>query len=472
MSDQYGSGTGRPTRGDEHPTRASGDEHPTTSFDDQQHPTRAFGDQQHPSRAFGDQPPPSDSYPSFTERDDRRPDSPWGSPDTSGDQRAGHDSGGAPVAVAERPRRQRRGLTSGVAALLAAGLIGGSAGGGVGYLLAEQNDSPSSASAPLTAPVVQAADTSDTQTQVVAVAASVTPSVVQISVRSGQTGGTGSGAIINSDGTIVTNNHVVEAAADGGSIVVSFSDGTTAPAEIVGRDEVTDLAVIRADTDRQLQAINLGDSSTLRVGQTVVALGSPLGLSGTVTQGIVSALNRPVSSSGEQESGQQPTATTINALQTDAPINPGNSGGPLVDLSGRLIGLNSAIASLGGAGGQSGSIGLGFAIPVNQLKPVVEQLAKGEAATHAQMGVTINNHTSSDGLTNGAEINSLTSPSGAAATAGLRVGDIITRVNTTPVIDAESLVATVRAARPGDEVTVTYLRGNRSATAQVKLGSD
>ncbi len=446
----------------------------------------------------GDQPPPSESYPSFTERDDRRPDAAWGQPADTGqpslDSRSGQRWGAEPVAVAEAPRRSRRGLVSGTAALLAAALVGGGAGALGGYAAGNSADNGSrvaAVSSLATTSAVPASDTTSTQTQVESIARTVTPTVVQITERSGQSGGTGSGAIISSDGLILTNNHVVAGAAAGGSLAVTFSDGTSAPATIVGRDTVTDLAVIRVKTAKALQVIPFGDSSSIRVGQQVIAFGSPLGLSGTVTTGIISALNRPVTTApdptpgdgqgqnpfGQSQPGQgstsAPAANTINALQTDAAINPGNSGGPLVDLQGRLIGLNSAIASLSGTSGssQSGSIGLGFSIPVNQLKPIVAQLEKGDKATHAQLGVSAQDSNAANGLGNGATVQ--VNSGSAAAKGGLQTGDVVTRINSTPIPDSETLVATIRSAsRPGDKVSVTYLRGGRTSTAQVTLGSD
>jgi len=425
------------------------------------------------------------SYPSFTHRDDRRPDAPYGEvTDSAGHgDGAGHgETGDTRVAP---PRRRRRALVPAVAGLLAAALIGGGAGYVAGGVNADNRSAQGAAVSSLTSSsAVTASDTTTTQTQVESVAQSVTPTVVQITERSGQSGGTGSGAIISSDGLILTNNHVVAGAANGGTLAVTFSDGTSTSATIVGRDPVTDLAVIRAKTTRSLPVIALGDSSTIRVGQQVIAFGSPLGLSGTVTTGIVSALNRPVTTAAESDGsgqGQGPgqTQTTgqpnsINALQTDAAINPGNSGGPLVDLQGRLIGLNSAIASLSASSSssQSGSIGLGFSIPVNQLKPIVAQLEKGEKATHALLGVSVKDSTATNGLGNGAEL-SVEDTASAAAKAGLETGDVVTKINSTPVPDSQTLVATVRSAsRPGDKATITYVRGGRTATAEVTLGSD
>ena len=209
------------------------------------------------------------------------------------------------------------------------------------------------------------------------------PSVVQINVAGGGEAGSGTGIIISSDGEIITNNHVVEAAADGGSLTASFNDGSNAKAEILGRDPVTDLAVIKANGKSGLQPATLGNSADLEVGQQVVAIGSPYGLDGTVTSGIISELNRPVASSDASGASQ----TVFPAIQTDAAINPGNSGGPLVDLQGRVIGINSAIRTNGPV--DSGSIGLGFAIPIDLAKNVSQQLVKGDKVQHARIGVTV-----------------------------------------------------------------------------------
>ena len=245
-----------------------------------------------------------------------------------------------------------------------------------------------------------------------------------------------------------------------------LSDGSTHRARIVGADPVTDLAVVRISGASGLTPATIGSSSHLVVGQPVVAVGAPLGLQGTVTTGIVSALDRPVSTSGE--SGSQ--GTVIDAVQTDAPINPGNSGGPLVDASGRVIGINSAIASLGSsspAGGQSGSIGLGFAIPVDQAMRVVHQLEAGRSATHAQLGVSVGDSTDPAG----AALEDVTAGS-AAARAGLRTGDVVTAVDHQPVGDSTSLVAAIRSQAPGDRVAVTYVRHGSTHTVEVTLGSD
>ncbi|MFT4299693.1 MAG: trypsin-like peptidase domain-containing protein [Aeromicrobium sp.] len=301
--------------------------------------------------------------------------------------------------------------------------------------------------------------------EVESVAAEVMPSVVQINVRNGEEGGSGSGVILSGDGQILTNNHVVETAADGGTIMVAFSDGTNAQASILGRDPVTDIAVIQADDVSGLTPAKLGSSADLVVGQDVVAIGSPFGLESTVTQGIVSALNRPVESS--DASGDN--ATVFPAIQTDAAINPGNSGGPLVDLAGNVIGINAAIRTDSSA---SGSIGLGFAIPIDLARNVAEQLVKGDTVEHARIGVTVTPATEKDELTGiGAEIREVES-GGAGDDAGLKAGDIITALDGHPVASSSALVAAVRGHQPGDTVKITYLRDGKSDTVDVKLDSD
>jgi putative serine protease PepD len=290
-----------------------------------------------------------------------------------------------------------------------------------------------------------------------AVADQVLPSVVSISVG----GGGGSGVIISSDGQILTNNHVVEAAR-GGQMVVTFQDGSTATAEVVGTDALTDLAVIQAQDVSGLQAADLGSSAELQVGEQVVAIGSPLGLDGTVTTGIVSALNRPVTAGGQQSGG---ALTVFDAVQTDAPINPGNSGGPLVNMAGEVVGINSAIFSTSAS---SGSIGLGFAIPIDQASPIAEELIETGRATHAQIGIGVD--TATDEV-RGAVVRDVRAGS-AAEQAELENGDIVTRIDDRLVTDAETLIAAVRSFRPGDEVELTVVRDGQTITLSVTLGSD
>jgi putative serine protease PepD len=300
-----------------------------------------------------------------------------------------------------------------------------------------------------------------------AVADEVLPSVVKIAVSSGNGQGSGSGIIIGRSGTILTNAHVVELAEGGGELAVSFNDGTTASAHIVGTDPITDIAVIKAEGVTGLRPAGLGDSDSVDVGEQVVAVGSPFGLESTVTSGIVSAMDRPVSAGDVP--GQE--STIFPAIQTDAAINPGNSGGPLVNMDGEVIGINTAIRSTTNLTGEAGSIGLGFAIPVDDAEPIATQLVEGETPTHARMGVTVGTPQNDEGLPGGAVVRSV-EPGTAAADVGLRRGDIITRVDDTIISSSDTLVAIVRTYRPGDEVEVTYLRDGTQHTVTMTLGSD
>jgi putative serine protease PepD len=318
------------------------------------------------------------------------------------------------------------------------------------------------------------------------VAAKVVPSVVMLETNLGRASEEGSGIVLSADGLILTNNHVVATAANPGKApaprgrpnpehqnpdedpggpgpdpdqppppagakpktTATFSDGRTAEFTVVGADPTTDIAVVRVQGVSGLTPINLGSSANLHVGQPVMAVGSPLGLSGTVTTGIVSALNRPVSTTGE--TGNQ--NTVLDAIQTDAAINPGNSGGALVNMSGQLVGVNSAIATLGGDSpdAQSGSIGLGFAIPVDQAKRIADELISSGTASHASLGVQVTN----DKETPGAKVVEVV-PNGAAASAGLPGGVVVTRVDDRAVNSADALVAAVRSKAPGDKVMLT-----------------
>ncbi|MCW2788553.1 MAG: trypsin, partial [Aeromicrobium sp.] len=292
---------------------------------------------------------------------------------------------------------------------------------------------------------------------------------VQINVKGQTESGSGTGIIISSDGQILTNNHVVEVAADNGTITVAFSDGTNAKATIVGRDPKTDLAVVKATGKTGLSPAQLGTSADLKVGQEVVAIGSPFGLESTVTEGIISALNRPVSSSDGSGSKQ---STTFPAVQTDAAINPGNSGGPLVDLNGRVIAINSAIRSGTTTSGDAGSIGLGFAIPIDLAKNVSKQLVDGKTVEHAQIGVSVDNFLSDDGITGvGAQVKEVVS-GGAGDKAGIKKGDVITAVNGAIIPTSEALVASVRGFNPGEKITVSYTRDGKKAQTDVTLDSD
>lgn len=299
---------------------------------------------------------------------------------------------------------------------------------------------------------------------IAAIAARVSPSVVSIDAQTPQGGDTGSGFFIESNGTILTNNHVIEGSvAAGGSITVNLSNGKSYPATVLGRDSSYDLAVLKIGVT-DAPALQLGNSDNALVGDPVLAIGSPLGLAGTVTSGIISAKNRPVTSGG---SGSQ--NSFINALQTDAAINPGNSGGPLVDLSGAVIGVNSAIATLSQSfSSQSGSIGLGFAIPINQAKRTAEQLIKNGKATYPLIGVSLD--TTFTGF--GAKIANTPKgilSGGPAQQAGLKPGDIITAIDGHAVANADELIVAVRAHSVGDRVRISYQRGSTSNSASLKL---
>jgi putative serine protease PepD len=349
-----------------------------------------------------------------------------------------------PAATSEGSRSRRAGLGTIAAVGLVTALLGGGIGGYVGYESARGAGTGSSAGV-LADPLPPADPDATPLSPVEAVAARVLPSVVQLQVEGVRAAGEGSGIVLSADGLLLTNNHVVEAAANGGRVVALFQDGTSAPAQIVGRDPSSDLAVLRAQGVSGLTPVTIGNSDSLRVGQQVVAFGAPLGLGGTVTTGIISALNRAVSVG--QESGAS-EATVLSAVQTDAAINPGNSGGPLVDMQGAVIGINSAIAT---TGAQGGSIGVGFAVPVKQAKRVAEELERTGRATRAVLGVAL----STDGRTsNGATIGQVT-PGGPAEQAGLRAGEVVTRVDDRLVTNGNELVAAIRDHAPGDRVTLT-----------------
>ena len=292
------------------------------------------------------------------------------------------------------------------------------------------------------------------------IAEQVIPTVVSIEVRVGQAGATGSGVVIDGEnGYIVTNNHVVSGADDveGAEIRAVFSDGSGSAARIVGRDPASDLAVLKVEKPGLVTA-SLGRSENIVVGDPVVAIGSPLGLAGTVTSGIVSSLDRPVRLSGAGTD----TNAVISAVQTDAPINPGNSGGALVDASGALIGINTAIASTGAGG----SIGLGFAIPIDTVKRISEQLIATGSAVHAALGVNARSVT--DGTRDGALVLNV-DPGSAAAQAGIREEDIIIAIDDTEVGSSEELAVAVDAREPGDVVTVELVRGGSSQKVQATL---
>ncbi|QBJ98799.1 PDZ domain-containing protein [Rhodococcus sp. ABRD24] len=370
-------------------------------------------------------------------------------------------TGTLPTTGAPVPGPKRSGRSALVAGAIALALVSGGIGGAVGAIATSSNnggDAPVSNA--LNAPKASTSPASNAPAgSVQAVATKVVPSVVQIQVA-GTRQGEGSGVVLSSDGLIMTNNHVIAGGGPDAKLMVAFSDGTTAPASLVGTDPTSDIAVIKVSGKSDLTPVELGSSENVQVGQQVVAIGSPLGLAGTVTSGIVSALDRPVSTSGEM--GNQ--NTVIDALQTDAAINPGNSGGALVDMDGQLIGINTAIAT---AGGQGGSIGLGFAIPVDQARRIADELVKTGKATQAIIGVQV----SAKESTGGAAVVDVTA-GGPADKAGIPKGAVVTKVEDRVISSGDALIAAIRSHAPGDQVAVTYqdTAGN-SKTVDVQLGT-
>ncbi|OAR23883.1 protease [Streptomyces sp. ERV7] len=375
---------------------------------------------------------------------------------------------GAPVPEPQRPRR-RGGL---VAAILVAALVAGGVGGAIGYWAADREDGSGGST------TVSASDTPkdfkrDPGT-VAAVAAKALPSVVTIQAEgSDGEGGTGTGFVYDREGHIVTNNHVVASAANSGKLTATFSNGKKYDAEVVGRAQGYDVAVIKLKSaPANLVPLALGNSDQVAVGDSTIAIGAPFGLSNTVTTGIISAKNRPVSSSD----GANSKASYMSALQTDASINPGNSGGPLLDSRGAVIGINSAIQSAGSGGfgqSQAGSIGLGFAIPVNQAKNVAEQLIKTGKPVYPVIGATV----AMDQKGQGAKISPQASggtpavvSGGPADKAGLKPGDVITKFGDTVIDSGPTLISEIWTHKPGDQVQLTYQRDGKEATVTVTLG--
>ncbi len=378
----------------------------------------------------------------------------------------------APAAIP--PPRGRRGFAAAVVA--ASLLVGGGAGiGGAAAYSAFNDDGGNSgngSSPTATSQVASTPDQAAPEGSVEQVAQSVLPSVVKLDVSGSGGQGSGSGIILTSDGQILTNDHVASLAGEGGEITVSFSDGSKTTATVLGQDPLTDTALVQAEDVDGLTPITIGKSNSLDVGEEVVAIGSPFGLDSTVTSGIVSALDRPV----DVGSDGQGNSTVYPAIQTDAAINPGNSGGPLVNMSGQLVGINSSIQSTGSSlGGEAGSIGLGFAIPIDEVLPIIDQMKNGETPTHARLGITVGDVSPQTGsgaeVTDGAQIEEITNGS-AAGSAGLESGDVITKIDDHLVTSSDSLVATIRSYRPGDDVTVTYERGGDEKTATLTLDSD
>ncbi|MCB7136505.1 S1C family serine protease [Cellulosimicrobium marinum] len=363
----------------------------------------------------------------------------------------------APAASARR-RGPRPGAVVGLVVLaLAAGALGGVA------VDRWYEPAPGPAGLPAASVAHETAERPDGS--VADIAATVLPSVVSLEVRGSDGVATGSGFVLRDDGYILTNNHVVAGAAEGGEVTVLFADGHESPAELVGRTVDYDLAVVKVE-DTGLTPLALADSDEVVVGDPVVAVGAPLGLNGTVTTGIVSALNRPV------QAGEAAQTAFINAIQTDAAINPGNSGGPLVDGNGQVVGINSAIAQPPGATAATGSIGLGFAIPSNQARRTAEQLIADGVATYPVIGVLLDQRYQGEGVQVSTEAQQGQAPvtaDGPADAAGVRPGDVILAIDGRPVTDSDELIVAIRAKAPGDTVVLRVRTGEQERDLRVVL---
>ena len=380
----------------------------------------------------------------------------------------------------ERQRKRSRGRSSAVTVMLVVGaLLGGVTGGSFAvWSLTQDGLVQTGQAAPPTITVTNPMDA----TAITAVAATALPSVVTLQVQSAQAAGSGSGVIISSDGHIITNAHVVSVGGGDQRIRVATSDGRLWPGQVIGTDPLSDIAVIKIDTPEVLTPITVGDSSRLNVGDETVAIGAPLGLANTVTLGIVSALNRSITVGASTPEdgpglfdfdlpGGQSIGTQISlpVIQTDASINPGNSGGALLNSAGELIGINVAIASNAGNAQSAGSIGLGFAIPVNYALRVANDLIDTGRASHGLLGATVTDAAFDLGATiSGAYIDSVV-PGGPADQIGLRAGDIVTSFNQLPITNRIDLTAQVRVLAGGATTSITYVRGGQTFTSQVTL---
>lgn len=362
-----------------------------------------------------------------------------------------------------RPRRTLSAFgTIAVAAVTAA--IVGIVAGLAGYLLGQKADETASGAGTSVIALPQATDRpvdgAGSLTSINSIVRAELPSVVSIIVDGATQSGSGSGFIVRSDGYLLTNNHVVALGGDKGKLTVVFSDGTRVAGTVVGTNPEYDIAVVKVDR-KDLPAMQLGDSRKVLVGDPAIAIGAPLGLEGTVTLGIVSALDRPVTA------GEPHDTSFINAIQTDAAINPGNSGGPLIDQAGRVIGVNSAIASLGTVAGEVGSIGLGFAIPINTAKRIAEEIISTGSSRTPIIGVSLDTKYDKGG----AKVLKVTA-GGPSEAAGLQPGDIITKLNDRSIDDSTELVVAIRSYAPGDRVKLSITRGGADLTADVTLGTE
>ncbi|MDQ0749684.1 putative serine protease PepD [Streptomyces africanus] len=396
-------------------------------------------------------------------------------PPTSPYGDGGSGSGGGWGSSYQQPApKSGRGRGGLAAALLVAALVAGGLGGGLGYTLAKNNDDNSGSTT--VSASSSGGDVKRDPGTVAGVAARALPSTVTIEAESTNgEGGTGTGFVFDKQGHIVTNNHVVAGAVDGGKLTATFPSGKKYDAQVVGHAQGYDVAVIKLkNAPSDLKPLTLGDSDKVAVGDATIAIGAPFGLSDTVTTGIISAKNRPVASS--DGSGSQ--ASYMSALQTDASINPGNSGGPLLDAQGNVIGINSAIQSTGNGGfgtGQSGSIGLGFAIPINQAEYVAQELIKTGKPVYAKIGASVSLEESSGGAQISKEgaggAAAPVEPGGPAAKAGLKPGDVITKLDDRVIDSGPTLIGEIWTHQPGDKVTITYERDGKQHTVDVTLGS-
>ncbi|MCB5275374.1 Periplasmic pH-dependent serine endoprotease DegQ [Arthrobacter sp. SO5] len=468
--------------------------HPTEQFDGAQERTREG--QAHDPAGYGHGPYPSAfGQPQHTQGQSGQP--PYGP------YYANQPPAGSPYASdpAHAPKRKAAfGVPTLVASILAAGLIGGGVVAGTTQLLGGRALAPTGYSSSTQAgPVI--VNNKDDVNAITAAAVKASPSVVTIKATSGSDGGTGSGIVLDGEGHVLTNTHVVtlDGKAAKAAIEVRTSDGRVFSATIVGTDPLSDLAVVKIDKPSGLIPATLGDSGKLNVGDTAVAIGSPLGLTGTVTDGIVSTLNRTISvassaapkegadnsqgggqgfqfappGGGQGQSTADQGSISINVIQTDAAINPGNSGGALVNTKGEIIGVNVAIASAGGDATSSGNIGVGFSIPINNAKRVAQEIISAGKASHGQFGVSVKPKTASSsasGFSVGAEVATVESGS-AADKAGVKVGDVVMKFQQLTISDPNQLTAAVREQPAGATVKVTVLRNGQQQELDVTLGA-
>ncbi|MFI8089013.1 S1C family serine protease [Streptomyces sp. NPDC086080] len=417
-------------------------------------------------------PPAGTGAPSPSAPDASWPPPPPPSTPSYGDGGAGRGAGGWGSSYQPPAPKNGGGRGRTVAAVLVAALVAGGLGGGLGYTLARENDSSGSTTVSSS---TSGGNVKRDPGTVASVAAKALPSTVTIEAESSSgEGGTGTGFVFDTQGHIVTNNHVVADAVDGGKVSATFPNGKKYDAEVVGHAQGYDVAVIKLnDAPSDLKPLTLGNSDDVAVGDSTIAIGAPFGLSNTVTTGIISAKNRPVASSD----GAGSQASYMSALQTDASINPGNSGGPLLDAQGNVIGINSAIQSTSNGGfgtGQAGSIGLGFAIPINQAKYVAQELIRTGKPVYAKIGASV----SLEDTTGGAKITEQgaggsdpVDPGGPADKAGLRPGDVITKLDDRVIDSGPTLIGEIWTHKPGDKVTITYERGGKERTTELTLGS-